>query len=103
MINIQKKNELIDNFRNKERVTVKFHAGAVFRMQLTPKKCTYGLLLGKVREILKWQEVPENHPLHRCMTQPVVFRQYDIVTENKKYDNRRIGKYTITLSNNRPG
>lgn len=26
--------------------------------------------------------MPKNHPLHRCMTQPILFRQYDIVTEN---------------------
>lgn len=75
--------EVIENFHNKKRVTVDIRPGDIFRVQLTPKKYTYGIILAKVRDILKWSEIPKNHPLQTVMCQPVMYRQYDIVTENR--------------------
>lgn len=74
--------ELIESFQNKKRVHVKFTAGDIFRIQFTPHLYTYGLILGKVREILKWKEIPQDHPLRDVMAQPIIYRQYSIVTEN---------------------
>lgn len=75
--------KIIENFHNKKRVRVDFHSGDIFRVQLTPKTYTYALILAKVRDILKWNEIPENHPIRQVMCQPIMYRQYDIVTENK--------------------
>lgn len=74
--------EIIEGFRSKKRVHVKFSAGDIFRIQFAPRLFTYCLILGKVREILKWKEVPEDHPLQNVMTQPIIYRQYGIVTED---------------------
>lgn len=73
---------LLENFRSKKRVTVKFTAGDIFRVQLTPSLYTYGLIICKVRRLEKWAELPQAHPLRSLMTQPIIFRQYAIVTEN---------------------
>lgn len=75
--------DTITRFHKKDRRTVPIHAGAVFRVRLTPKTYTYGLILGRVRDMLKWKEMPDGHPLHSCMAQPILYRQYNIVTENK--------------------
>lgn len=74
--------KVLDKFHNRKRVTVKFTAGDIFRAQLTPTLYTYALILGKVRQLEKWQELPESHPMRKMMTQPIIFRQYAIVTEN---------------------
>lgn len=74
--------DTIDMFHKKDRRTVPIHAGAVFRVRLTPRTYTYGLILGRVRDMLKWKEIPDGHPLGACMAQPILYRQYDIVTEN---------------------
>lgn len=73
---------VLEEFRNKKRRTIKFKAGDIFRVQLTPTLYTYCLILGKVRDILKWKEVPDDHPLQRMMCQPIAFRQYALITEN---------------------
>ncbi len=75
--------EVIENFHNKKRATVDIRPGDIFRVHLTPKKYTYGIILAKVRDILKWSEIPEHHPIRGVMCQPVMYRQYDIVTEDK--------------------
>lgn len=74
--------DTIDMFHKKDRRTVPIHAGAVFRVRLTPKTYTYGLIFGRVRDMHKWKELPDEHPLQFCMAQPILYRQYDIVTEN---------------------
>ena len=73
---------ILDNFRTKKRVTVKFTAGDIFRVHITPTLYTYCLIICKVRQLLKWQEVPEEHPLQDIMCQPIAFRQYAIITDN---------------------
>lgn len=72
----------LENFRNKIRRKVKFTAGDIFRVQITPTLYTYGLILGKVRQLEKWEECPQEHPFCHMMTQPIITRQYAIVTEH---------------------
>ncbi len=74
--------EVIEKFHKKKRVTVKFTSGDIFRQQLTPTLYGYGLILGKVRQLEKWPELPKEHPLRHVMTQPILYRQYSVVTEN---------------------
>lgn len=75
--------KVISDFHTKKRVTVKFGAGDVFRVALSPTTYTYGLILGIGRDVIKWDKVPSNHPIRSMMAQPIIFRQYNIVTENK--------------------
>ncbi len=74
--------DVIQRFRTIDRPHVKFRAGDIFRIQITPTLYTYCLILGKVRDILKWEELDKNHPLQKVMAQPIVYRQFAIVTDN---------------------
>lgn len=73
---------LLDNYIHKKHVTVKFNAGDIFRVQISPTLYCYALILGKVRQIEKWQELPAGHPMRKMMAQPIICRQYAIITEN---------------------
>ncbi len=75
--------QVIADFHEKKRITVKLRAGDIFRVALSPNTYTYGLILGIAREVIKWEKIPESHPMHGMMAQPILFRQYQIVTENK--------------------
>ncbi|MBR4223318.1 MAG: immunity 26/phosphotriesterase HocA family protein [Oscillospiraceae bacterium] len=74
--------EQIRMFIHKERRTVKFTAGDIFRIQTDVDRYTYCLILGKVRQLLKWEEVPKGHPLQNVMAQPILYRQYAIITKD---------------------
>ena len=87
--------KLLDNFINKKRRTVKFTAGDIFRIQISPTEYTYCLILGKVRQILKWKEVPENHPLHSVMCQPIIYRQYRIRTTEPEMTAEELSEYEL--------
>ncbi len=75
--------ERIAAVRNMEHQTVKFRAGDIFRCQVDRQHYAYGLILGKTREIEKWDELPKEHSLRNVMMQPVILRMYDLVTTDK--------------------
>lgn len=87
----------LDNFRNKKRVTVKFGAGDIFRIQLSPTEYTYCLILGKVRQIEKWKELPEKHPMRCAMCRPIIYRQYNIKTENPNMTAQELEKIPLLI------
>lgn len=72
----------IDRVRNSKHVTVKFSAGDIFRVEFDCRYYGYGIILGKIRELEKWEEIPKDHVFRGQMTQPIIYRMYDIVTEN---------------------
>ena len=74
---------VLDNFHNKKRTTVNCKSGDIFRVQLTPTTYTYGLILCHMRDFLEHVNIPNKHPIGHLMCQPVMFRQYDIVTTDK--------------------
>lgn len=74
---------VIADFHEKKRIRVKLRAGDIFRVALSPTTYTYALILGIAREVIKWDRIPKSHPMHGMMAQPILFRQYQIVTENK--------------------
>lgn len=83
----------IDRIRNSQHVTVKFTAGDIFRVEFDCRYYGYGIILGKIRELEKWDEIPKDHVFRKQMTQPIIYRMYDIVTENddlKKEDLQNI-------------
>jgi len=86
---------VLETFKTKKRRTINFTAGDIFRVQITPTLYTYCLILGKVRDILKWKEVPDNHPLQRIMCQPIAFRQYALITENSNLTADDLKKYPL--------
>ena len=70
----------IAEIRNMGHQTVKFAAGDIFRCQEDRTHYTYGIILGKTREIEKWPELPQKHSFRNVMTQPIIVRMYDFVT-----------------------
>jgi hypothetical protein len=75
--------ERIAAVRNMEHQTVKFRAGDIFRCQTDRQHYAYGLILGKTRDIEKWDELPKEHSFRHFMMQPIVVRMYDFVTTDK--------------------
>lgn len=74
--------ERIAAVRNMEHQTVRFRAGDIFRCQTDREHYAYGIILGRVRDIVKWQELPEVHSFRCLMMQPIIVRMYDFVTED---------------------
>lgn len=72
----------LDRYIHKKRVKVRFTAGDIFRAKISTTQYTYGLILGKVRQLEKWPEIPKGHPIQCTMSQPLLIRQYDIFTTN---------------------
>ncbi len=71
---------LIAAVRDMEHQTVQFQAGDIFRCQADRTHYAYGLILGKTREIEKWDVLPAEHSFRHVMMQPVLVRMYDFVT-----------------------
>ncbi len=86
---------VLENYRNQKRVTVRFTGGDIFRVQLTPTLYTYCLVLGALRGILRWKVLPEEHPFHHAMTQPIIFRQYALITENGNMTAEELRQYPL--------
>ena len=74
--------ERIAEVRDMKHQTVKFKAGDIFRCQNDREHYTYGLILGKTRDIEKWEELPKEHSFRHLMTQPLIVRMYDFVTDD---------------------
>lgn len=85
----------LNNFVNRKRVLVKFTAGDIFRAQITPTLYTYGLILGKVRQLETWPEIPVGHPMKIMMTQPLIIRQYGIITSNSQMKTEKLDKIPL--------
>ncbi len=73
--------EFLHDYRTKKGKRVKFHAGDIFRVRLSPKLFTYCLILGDAQKITKWEELPQIHPLCSSGYVSMLYRQYAIITE----------------------
>lgn len=76
--------ERIAAVRNMEHQTVIFKAGDIFRCQVDRQHYAYGIILGKTRELEKWNELPAEHSFRHLMTQPIIVRMYDFITTDKE-------------------
>lgn len=75
--------EKINRIKNMKHQTVQFGAGDIFRCEYDRNNYCYGLILGKTREIEKWDITPKKHSFRNLMTQPIMIRMFDIVTSRK--------------------
>ena len=62
--------------------TVQFFPGDIFRCRTDRTHFAYGIIIGKTRDIEKWKELPAEHSFRHLMTQPIIVRMYDFITEN---------------------
>ncbi len=72
--------ERIAEIRGMDHQTVLFRAGDIFRCQTDRTHYTYGIIIGKTRELEKWKELPAMHSFRNLMAQPILVRMYDFVT-----------------------
>lgn len=70
----------VKRLRTAEHVTVKYSVGDVFRVKTDRFHYCYGIITGKVRDILKWKEMPNRHTFHSLMMVPVMVRYYGLMT-----------------------
>lgn len=82
--------ERIAEIRNMEHITISFCAGDIFRCQTDREHYTYGLIIGKTRELEKWDELPAEHSFRHLMTQPIIVRMYDFVTTDKEMTAKKL-------------
>lgn len=87
--------EQIAAVRNMEHQTVKFKAGDIFRCQVDRQHYAYGIILGKIRELEKWDELPKKHSFRHLMTQPIIIRMYDFVTTDKEMTKKSLLEKTL--------
>lgn len=82
--------ERIAAVRNMEHQTVIFKAGDIFRCQVDRQHYAYGIILGKTRELEKWNDLPAEHSFRHLMTQPIIVRMYDFVTTDKEMTAKKL-------------
>ena len=87
--------ERIAEVRGNEHQTVRFEAGDIFRCQTDRSHYTYGIILGKTREIEKWEELPARHSFRTLMDQPIIVRMYDFVTTDPDMTVEQLSKRSL--------
>lgn len=63
-----------------KRVTVKYHVGDVFRIEVDRFRYCYGIITGEIRKMIRWEEMPERHSFYSLMMVPLMVRYYNLVT-----------------------
>ena len=69
--------------KNAQKEHIKFEVGDVFRFEIDRFRYAYGVIIGKISDILNWEVLPERHSFRTLMTVPIMVRCYEIFTENK--------------------
>lgn len=87
--------ERISELRSMEHQTVRFGAGDIFRCQTDREHYTYGIILGKTREIEKWDELPAEHSFRHLLAQPIIVRMYDFVTTDREMTAERLSRIPL--------
>lgn len=85
----------IRRLRESRHVTVKYHTGDVFRMDIDRFRYCYGIITGQVKKIQKWKEMPEHHSLRNVMMVPIMVRFYDCYTENADMSIEELSKFPL--------
>ncbi len=65
-----------------EKQTIRYKVGDIFRCEHGRNNFCYGLIIGKIADMKKWKEFPENHTIREQMGKPILVRLYDFVTDN---------------------
>ena len=90
--------ERIAEIRSMKHQTVKFRVGDIFRCQTDREHYTYGIILGKTREIEKWSELPAQHSFRHLLTQPIIVRMYDAVMTDANMTAEQLSKIPLRPS-----
>ncbi len=72
----------IKEMRTLEKKTIKYKVGDIFRCEHDRSNYCYGLIIGKIEDMKKWEEFSETHTIRELMGKPILIRLYDFVTDN---------------------
>ena len=86
----------INHLRSAKHQTIKYNTGDIFRIEIDRFRYCYGLITGKLRDILKWPELPEFHSLRKLMMVPIMVRYYDLITERSDMNAEGLSKYQLS-------
>lgn len=92
--------EKVEAVKSSEHKTVKFKIGDLFRTSVDRKNYAYGIIIGRTRDIEKWKELPSSHSYRSFMTQPILVRFYNLLTERddlKKEDLKDIPLLSVEV------
>lgn len=87
--------EKINELREAPHITVKYKTGDIFRSEVDRFQYTYGIIIGQVKEILKWPELPEYHSMRKLMMVPIMVRFFDICTKNDNLTVDELEKFSL--------
>lgn len=96
--------EKLNGFRKAGKRTVKYNVGDIFRMDLDRTRYCYGVIIGDVKKIQSFPELPDRHSLRQLMMVPVMVRFYQLITNDpnmKKDDLKNIpmGRLSVCADN----
>ena len=86
----------IGHVRTAKHRTVKYKTGDIFRIEVDRFNYCYGLITGKIKDILKWPELPEFHSMRTLMTVPIMIRYFDLVTERSDMTVSELFRYPLS-------
>ncbi len=72
--------------------TIKYNVGDIFRFEIDRENYGYGLIIGKIRELIKQGLFPKGHPMHSAMMIPLLIRLYVIKTKDSNLSVDEISK-----------
>ncbi len=75
--------EKVHRMRTMVHRTIKYKVGDIFRFEIDREHYGYGIIIGKIHELLKYGVFLEDHPMRNLMTVPILTRIYFIKTKNK--------------------
>lgn len=86
----------IKHLRSAKHQTIKYRTGDIFRIEIDRFHYSYGLITGRLRDILKWPELPEFHSFRKRMMVPIMVRYYDLITERPDMDAEELSMYQLS-------
>lgn len=82
----------VQKMRTMPHRTIKYNVGDIFRFEIDRENYGYGLIIGKLRELIKQGVFPADHPMQHVMTIPIMIRLYAIKTKDKNLSVDEISK-----------
>ena len=82
----------VKKMRTMPHRTIKYNVGDIFRFEIDRENYGYGLIIGKIRELIKQGLFPKGHPMHNAMMIPLLIRLYVIKTKDSNLSVDEISK-----------
>lgn len=85
----------VQKMRTMAHRTVKYSIGDIFRFEIDREHYGFGIIIGKLRDLLMQGVFPQGHPMHSAMTVPLLIRLYTIKAKDKDLSVDEITKHRL--------